>query len=69
MKLKTLERKSGNGSSNYRKEYQLYEGKPCLDEDVSLCKNSLEARIEIAGSEIGYGEWGDSKHFFCRQQL
>ena len=51
---------------NYRKEYQLYEGKPCLDEDAELCKNCLEARIEIAGSEIGYGEWGDSKHFFWR---
>ena len=48
---------------DYRKEYQLYEGKPCLDEDASLCKNCLEARIEISGSEIGYGEWGDSKHF------
>lgn len=47
----------------YRKEYQLYEGKPCLDEDAGLCKNCLEARIELSGCEIGYGEWGDSKHF------
>jgi biotin synthase len=47
----------------YRKEYQLYEDKPCLDEDAELCKNCLEARIELAGCEIGYGEWGDSKHF------
>ena len=52
----------------YRKEYRLYEGKPCLDEDASLCKNCLEARIEIAGSEIGYGEWGDSKHFSHRNK-
>lgn len=50
----------------YRKEYQLYENKPCLDEDAELCRNCLEARIELAGSEIGYGEWGDSKHFFKR---
>lgn len=48
----------------YRKEYQLYEDKPCLDEDAELCRNCLEARIEVAGSEIGYGEWGDSRHFF-----
>jgi biotin synthase len=48
---------------NYRKEYLLYENKPCLDEDAELCKNCLEARIELAGCEIGYGEWGDSKHF------
>ncbi len=52
---------------NYRKEYRLYEGKPCLDEDALLCKNCLEVRIEIAGSEIGYGEWGDSKHFAARK--
>lgn len=50
----------------YREEYQLYEDKPCLDEDAELCRNCLEARIHIAGSEIGYGEWGDSKHFFKR---
>jgi len=47
----------------YRKEYQLYENKPCLDEDAELCRNCLEARIELAGCEIGYDEWGDSKHF------
>jgi len=50
-------------SIKYRKEYQLYEDKPCLDEDAELCRNCLEARIELAGCEIGYGEWGDSKHF------
>ncbi|HSO89365.1 MAG TPA: hypothetical protein VLQ91_22620, partial [Draconibacterium sp.] len=47
----------------YRKEYLLYEDKPCLDEDAELCRNCLEARIELAGCEIGYNEWGDSKHF------
>jgi biotin synthase len=51
----------------YRKEYLLYEDKPCLDEDAELCRNCLEARVELSGSEIGYGEWGDSKHFFRRQ--
>ncbi|MDP2335871.1 MAG: [FeFe] hydrogenase H-cluster radical SAM maturase HydE [Bacteroidota bacterium] len=47
----------------YRKEYQLYEDKPCLEEDADLCRNCLEARIELAGCKIGYGEWGDSKHY------
>jgi len=47
----------------YRKEYLLYQDKPCLDEDAELCRNCLEARIELAGCEIGYNEWGDSKHF------
>lgn len=50
----------------YRKDYLLYEDKPCLDEDAELCRNCLEARIELAGSEIGYNEWGDSKHYFSR---
>jgi biotin synthase len=52
----------------FREEYQLYENKPCLDEDAELCRNCLEARVELSGDEIGYGEWGDSKHFFKRQQ-
>lgn len=52
----------------YREEYQLYENKPCLDEDAELCRNCLEARVELSGDEIGFGEWGDSKHFFRRQQ-
>ncbi len=53
--------------SAFRKDYQLYEDKPCLDEDADQCRNCLEARIELAGSEIGYGEWGDSKHFGKRR--
>lgn len=48
---------------DYRREYQLYEDKPCLDEDAELCRSCLEARIELSGCEIGYDEWGDSKHY------
>ncbi|MGV8093388.1 MAG: [FeFe] hydrogenase H-cluster radical SAM maturase HydE [Mangrovibacterium sp.] len=51
----------------YRKDYQLYEGKPCLDEDAELCSNCLDARIELADCEVGYDEWGDSRHFFNRK--
>ena len=47
----------------YRKEYQLYEGKPCLDEDAELSRNCLESIFGLSGCEIGYGEWGDSLHF------
>ncbi len=50
----------------YREDYLLYEDKPCLDEDASECRNCLEARIHMAGDEIGFGEWGDSKHFANR---
>ena len=51
----------------YRKEYLLYEDKPCTDEDTDLCRNCMEARVELSGSEIGFNEWGDSKHFFKRK--
>jgi iron-only hydrogenase maturation rSAM protein HydE len=46
-----------------RKEYLLYEGKPCLDESAQQCKGCLEMRIASADRKIGYDEWGDSKHF------
>jgi biotin synthase len=47
----------------YRQSYLLYQNKPCLDEEAEECKSCLEARIALAGDEIGFGEWGDSKHF------
>ena len=50
----------------YRKSYQLYDGKPCLDEDAAKCTGCLSARIRSAGAEVGLGEWGDSTHFAKR---
>lgn len=50
----------------YRDNYSLYENKPCTDEEAEDCKTCLEARITIAGDNIGYGEWGDSPHFKAR---
>lgn len=52
----------------FRDEYKLYDNKPCTDENPADCKTCLEARIKLAGSEIGYGEWGDSKHFKKRTE-
>jgi biotin synthase len=52
----------------YRQDYLLYENKPCLDEEAEECVNCLEVRIAMAGDEIGYGEWGDSKHFQKRKE-
>jgi biotin synthase len=51
-----------------RGQYRLYEDKPCTDEGAEDCSNCLEARIHMAGSEVGFGEWGDSKHFISKQQ-
>lgn len=50
----------------YRENYLLYQDKPCIDEEADQCQRCLEARIHIAGAEIGYGEWGDSPHFAAR---
>ncbi|HKK62685.1 MAG TPA: [FeFe] hydrogenase H-cluster radical SAM maturase HydE [Bacteroidales bacterium] len=50
----------------FRNDYALYENKPCTDEQPEDCGGCLDARIQLANGEIGYGEWGDSKHFFKR---
>jgi biotin synthase len=49
--------------TDYRGLYQLYDNKPCLDENARKCKNCLDQRIRAIGAEIGYSEWGDSPHF------
>jgi biotin synthase len=46
-----------------RKDYLLYEGKPCLDEDAGKCGACLENRILSMGREAGKNGWGDSRHF------
>lgn len=50
----------------YRENYKLYEDKPCIDEEAEQCRSCLEARIHMAGNEIGWDEWGDSRHFASR---
>ncbi len=52
----------------YRDSYKLYENKPCTDEEAADCTNCMEMRIGITGDEIGYGEWGDSKHYYKRRK-
>lgn len=47
----------------YRNDYALYENKPCIDEQPTQCLGCLDARVALADGEIGYGEWGDSRHF------
>jgi len=47
----------------YKKNYDLYEGKPCLNDEPSDCGSCIEKRIEMAGCEVAYGDWGDSKAY------
>ncbi|MBD3316524.1 MAG: hypothetical protein GF344_12115 [Chitinivibrionales bacterium] len=49
-----------------RKDYLLYEGKPCVDETATQCKGCLAARIASVGRVVGYDLWGDSNHFWRR---
>lgn len=43
----------------YRRNYQLYAGKPCLDENAALCRNCLERRLNLIGEKINWGQLGD----------
>lgn len=52
--------------TKYREGYKLYDDKPCTDENSSMCKGCLEGRISSIGEEIGYNEWGDSRHYKFR---
>lgn len=54
--------------TKYRTAYQLYNGKPCLDENAKQCRSCLERRIEGIGESIGLGQWGDSPHFLRKGQ-
>lgn len=49
-----------------RVNYLLYQNKPCIDEGADDCTNCMEARINMADGEIGYGQWGDSLHYKSR---
>lgn len=49
--------------TKYRKDYKLYETKPCVDENSTECLQCVESRIKGIGEKIGYFKWGDSLHF------
>ncbi len=47
----------------HRAKYQLYDDKPCIDDNADKCKKCLAGRVGTVGDEIMYGEWGDSPHY------
>jgi biotin synthase len=49
--------------TRYRDQYLLYKDKPGLEQDAEDSTRHLEAMIQTAGMEVGYGEWGDSAHY------
>jgi biotin synthase len=46
--------------------YHLYEGKPAVRDNAMEIVRELEVRLKGLGETVGYGKWGDSKHFFKR---
>ena len=47
----------------YRADYQLYAGKPCLNENSVRCRGCLERRISSIGETINWNARGDSPHW------
>jgi biotin synthase len=47
----------------YKEEYLLYKNKPGIADDAERTKEIMEQNILAAGDEIGYGEWGDPRHY------
>ena len=50
----------------YRRKYQLYDDKPCIDDDPGHCKNCLTGRVQSVGDVVGFSERGDPPHFLRR---
>jgi biotin synthase len=50
----------------YADNYHLYEGKPAVRDNAVEIVKELEKSLKGLGETIGYGKWGDSKHFFKR---
>jgi biotin synthase len=51
----------------YRENYLLYRNKPNVKDQPDETMRALEKQILEAGDEIGYGEWGDSRHYKRRK--
>lgn len=52
-----------------RRGYQLYDNKPCVDEEPTDCRACLEGRIQRMGRGVGWNEWGCSRHYRRRMRL
>ncbi len=51
----------------FRNDYSLYLNKPCINEEPKENSEDFDAKISLSDKQIGYGEWGDSLHFFKRK--
>ena len=49
--------------SEVREEYQIYQNKPGVGEDAAISSSRTEQRLREMKIPIGYGQWGDSRHY------
>lgn len=54
---------------SYRKNYNLYDNKPCIAESPVECQSCTIARINLANGKVAFGETGDSKHYITRKMI
>jgi biotin synthase len=52
-----------------RSRYQLYDNKPCIEDEPTDCRACLEGRIRLMGRRVGWDQWGCSRHFRRRLGL
>ena len=52
--------------SEVREEYQIYQNKPGIGEDAAISSSKTEQRLSEMKIPIGWGQWGDSKHYSKR---
>ncbi len=50
----------------YRPGYQLYDNKPCIDDEPTQCASCLEKRIESRGRKVGWNLSGSSRKWLAR---
>lgn len=55
-------------SKNIKPKYQLYRGKPNLNDDAIKGKLALEKSLKEIGEEVVYFKQGNSPHFYNRQK-
>ncbi|KAL9658652.1 hypothetical protein ABK040_006188 [Willaertia magna] len=53
--------------TKYRVDYQLYQGKPCIDDTKEECKQCLTDRVKWSGKQLTLDDWGDPIHYFNKR--
>ena len=49
-----------------RENYQIYQNKPGVGEDAAISSSRTEQKLREMKIPIGWGQWGDSKHYSKR---